>query len=724
MADAYVAKAMRACGHVVLIGVIAASVDATKSGFLQGGRQRSRIAGHASGGSENDGEALELASEGLAEVIELLSTMLKQFDEQAVSDKTNWEEYSAWSDNAETEKTDFLQDQKALVMASESSLASNKQEVAKLTGDLAELGKEIADEQKSLQGLIAMRKEEHLQFEASLADVTKTIRAVVKAQEILEGHYATTEASLGQIRARVQMALTTYASRTSLATPENERSLTSFLQGNRRGPDFLNADGSKYEKYEKQGGGKGVLGLLADLQSQLESKKQDLMGTETDARRQFEETKASKDESLKHMHKVKGEKTAKKAECEATIEQCIATLDQAKKEIEDAKVYLKDLVEDREKFSKMFSERGTTRSQERAASQAALDALQAVSAGNTAVASSAAATLLQVAMTTQAKARLRLTFSKLMTLGKEVQSPVLIQTISRLRQDYMSEDQASFYDNSKFGPVLKLLNDLIAKLEEEQNAETSQHEWCETEKDNSVASKTEREKNIQNLKQSIESLTVAIDQLKSEILFLQSEIERVEKETKEAIAIRKHEHELFLTSKTDHEEVIQAIKAALEALTGQFSFLQVGHRQQPGGSMPFEDLGGGGASAGSAMEMLEDLQTKYTEALKQLVVDENESQKEHEELLATNAQFIEDSKNDKSAKTTERRGLINDIADDKVEMKTNMLEIHEVNRYLMDLRPSCDDIRSTYEERKKRREAEISALKEALEVISDPTTMA
>merc|ERR1719380_411478 len=112
-----------------------------------------------------------------------------------------------------------------------------------------------------------------------------------------------------------------------------------------------------------------------------------------------------------------------------------------------------------------------------------------------------------------------------MTLGKQVQSPVLIQTISRLRQDYMSEDQASFYDNSKFGPVLKLLNDLIAKLEEEQNAETSQHEWCETEKDNSVASKTEREKNIQNLKQSIESLTVAIDQLKSEILFVQSEIE-------------------------------------------------------------------------------------------------------------------------------------------------------------------------------------------------------
>ena len=39
-----------------------------------------------------------------------------------------------------------------------------------------------------------------------------------------------------------------------------------------------------------------------------------------------------------------------------------------------------------------------------------------------------------------------------------------------------------------------------------------------------------------------------------------------------------------------------------------------------------------------------------------------------------------------------------------------------MNKYLQDLRPSCDDIRSTFEERKKRREAEIAALKEALEV--------
>merc|ERR1719421_1717080 len=143
--------------------------------------------------------------------------------------------------------------------------------------------------------------------------------------------------------------------------------------------------------------------------------------------------------------------------------------------------------------------------------------------------------------------------------------------------------------------------------------------------------------------------------------------------------------------------------------------------QAPGQENVFQDYNSGQAGAASAMEMLNDLLEKYSKALAELIADEEAAQKAHEELLARNAQFIEDSTNTKNAKLAERRGLLGELADHKIEIKTNMIELHEVNKYLNDLRPSCDDIRSTYEERKKRREAEISALKEALEVISDPT---
>merc|ERR1719405_122418 len=101
---------------------------------------------------------------------------------------------------------------------------------------------------------------------------------------------------------------------------------------NGRNPDFLNTDGSKYDNYEKQGGAKGVIGMLTDLREQLEAQKQDAIAKENESVRQFEATKAAKEADLSNMRQTKAEKEAKKQECEATIEQCIATIDQAEKE--------------------------------------------------------------------------------------------------------------------------------------------------------------------------------------------------------------------------------------------------------------------------------------------------------------------------------------------------------------------------------------------------------
>merc|ERR1719359_1429350 len=298
---------------------------------------------------------------------------------------------------------------------------------------------------------------------------------------------------------------------------------------------------------------------------------------------------------------------------------------------------------------------------------------------------------------------------------------MLVQLVTEIKQDYFETEQQTFFDAGAFGPVLKLLNDLITRLEEEQNAETSQHEWCETEKETSVASQQEREKNIHALKSTIESLTTEIAQLKTEILFLESEIARVQEETRIAKQIRADENAVFQQAKKDHEEVIAAIQTAIKALTGQYALIQV---KTTSHQSPFSEYKSGGAGAGSAMEMLEDLQTRYTEALTSLVTEEEEAQAAHEDLLKRNAQFLAETTATRNAKLAERRRQINELASDKEDMKVNLVELHDVSKYLQDLRPSCDDIRTTYEERKKRREAEISALKEALEVLSDPSMMA
>merc|ERR1719421_399576 len=91
---------------------------------------------------------------------------------------------------------------------------------------------------------------------------------------------------------------------------------------------------------------------------------------------------------------------------------------------------------------------------------------------------------------------------RLIQLSQKIRNPELTELATKIRQDYFSEEQKTFFDDSGFGPIIKLINDLITQLEEEQAAETSQHEWCNTEKETSVAAQQEREKNLKGLKQT------------------------------------------------------------------------------------------------------------------------------------------------------------------------------------------------------------------------------
>merc|ERR1719159_2288164 len=108
--------------------------------------------------AESSGASTEAAS-SLAEVIELLGQMLHDFDTQADEDKNNWEAYLKWSEGTEEEKNNFVQEQEALVMATEAKKSANEQQVAKLGEDILQLTSDIASTQQSLKELIQMRKE-------------------------------------------------------------------------------------------------------------------------------------------------------------------------------------------------------------------------------------------------------------------------------------------------------------------------------------------------------------------------------------------------------------------------------------------------------------------------------------------------------------------------------------------------------------------------------------
>merc|ERR550514_367015 len=690
--------------------------------------------------AQHEGRGMELSAKArssLDEVVQLLMTMLKDFDNMMAEDHKNWEDFSKWSDDTEVAKRDFQAKTEAFEMQQRALQASNENEIQTLTADLAALAQSIAETKASIVELVNLRQEEHAAHQAEMEDITKTLVAVGKAIQVMEGFYAGEKAALPEIARRVQMALTMTS---SISTASINQVTTALLQqGSRQqntNPDFLNTDGSKYDNYEKQGGQQVVMKMLEDLRVQLEQQRQSSIEKEGEAQRQFEATKAAKETDLAGMETLQEEKTLKKQECEATVEQCIANIKQAVIDIANAKEFLTNLLAERAQFQKEFDERVAMRRNEQAATQAALDALQTVSAGNTAGFIQKRALSFVQTRSRRNSAKLQATVAHMLKLGQSMHSDSLIQAATALKvptenfDNFMGDTQQSFYDASGFGPVIKLLRDLITRLEEEAAAETSQHEWCENEKTSGVETQQAREKSIKMLTAEVDTLTTDCATLKSEVEFLESELVRIARETQEAKELRAEQQKAYEIAKADHEEVIKAINAALEALSGQYGFIQIREQhkrrgpQDTGVGTPFGEYQSGGEGGASAMEMLQDLNTRYSTALEEIIATEIAQKKAHEELLIRNEQFRIDTTNTKNAKTAERRAKINRLNDAKAELKTNMVELHEVSKYLQDLRPSCDDIRSTFEERKKRREAEISALKEALEVISDPSMMA
>jgi len=671
---------------------------------------------------------------GLDQVVNILLGMMKDFRSQMEGDKGSWEAYGAWSDSEEADKTTFVQEQEALVMSKTALKSANQDAVQKLTGEISGLNGDILATKKSIAELTNLRKEESHQHKEELADLTKTIDAVNKAIEILEGHYSASGAVLSEIKKRVQYAL-------SLSDSGDQKTnvLTNLIQ--QGGPDWLNVDGGdKYGSYKSQAGGGGVVGTLNDLRSTLDQNKQESIEKENESRRTYEDTKGSKEGEISRMTEELGNKQLAKTNAESTITSCTAAIDQATHNINDGKAFLVVLRADREKFQGEFNERTVMRNDEMAATQAALDALQAVSAGAKATAGAAASAFLQL-VGGKTSHKVQKETARLVQLAQKLHSTELLQVISELTQR-----SASKYSPEGFEPVKQLLRTLIERLESEASAETSHHDWCETEKSGSEQAQRDREKTIKDLQTEVEFLTTNTAQLKTELTFLADEFDRVKSETEEATRIRNEAHEVFAKAKADHDEVIGAVEKAMEALGDKYSLLQKGeivkrknvmkartnlwakqtvkqHSQVKGKGSPFADYQSGSGAAGSATEMLEDLLSRYSAARTQLVGDEEAAVAAYKQLMATNHQFMKDTQNTLNTKMAERRGKLNKMKNAKDDLKTNFLELQELGQYLADLRPSCDDIRSTFEERKRRREAEIAALKECLEVLSDPSAM-
>merc|ERR1711956_76420 len=308
-------------------------------------------------------------------------------------------------------------------------------------------------------------------------------------------------------------------------------------------------------------------------------------------------------------------------------------------------------------------------------------------------------------------------------LAREHHSAALAQLASRVAAvlQYGSEN-----GEDPFVKVKGLIQDMIAKLEEEGQAEASEKAYCEKQVAKTKAKKEELDDDIAKLTVKIDQASSKSARLKEEVGELESELAALSKMQAEMDKIRSETHADYLTAKADLTLGLEGVRKALSVLGeyyGGAALLQGGAQfsvmmQQP--AMPATHGKATGAGQG-IINILEVCESDFAENLAKEETEEDDAQTEYDKMTQENKVMKTLKDQDVKYKTQEIKALGKALTELSADKESADTEHAAVMEYYGKIKERCIAKPETYEERKKRREAEIAGLKEALSILENET---
>merc|ERR1719305_136652 len=274
-----------------------------------------------------------------------------------------------------------------------------------------------------------------------------------------------------------------------------------------------------------------------------------------------------------------------------------------------------------------------------------------------------------------------------------------------------------------FSKVIKMIDDMVATLNREQQDDADKKEYCEMQFDTA----DDKKKAIEESKETITTLT-------GELKALNDGIVALDKQVAEATEQRKEENSDYTTLMANDSAAKELLGMAKNRLNKFYnpklykppaaSFVQVSmHKQeQEDAPPPPPEAPGGYKKKGEestgviAMidELIKELDTEMTEA----ETEEKLAQEEYEELMADSAQKRAADSKSITAKEGEKANTETALTTAEDTHTSTVKELMATEEYISSLHGECDWLIKYYDVRKEARTGEIDALKKAKAVLS------
>jgi len=648
------------------------------------------------------------AQNPLQKVIQLLGELQQKVLKEGEVEQIQYEKFAEWCKDGAVAKQYEIQAGKAKVEELSATIEKEGSTVAAMEAKIEESAKKVATNEKDLQGATEIRDKEAADFAAADADLESTIDMLSRAIGIIEKNMRGTGFIQGaQSQRDVVAALNALVQASGIQSRDKQTLAALVQQASGEDDDFLQGGAPAPKAYESQSG--GILDTLEDMKEKAVAMRNDGQKAEMNAKHAYEMLAQSLKNSIAQDQKELGEAKATKAAAEEAQSIAEGDLGMTQKELASDEHSLSHMSTDCQ--SKAADWEVSTKS--RAEELEALANARKMIEDKTGGAESRAYDFLQQRVLEKTTEKTQdvgdHVVTMLMTLGKSSGDVKLSQLAMRVHAAVQMQTGSGA---DPFAKVKGMISEMIDKLVQQAAEEASHKAFCDKEMSESQEKIADHQATIDKFSTRKDKATAAIEKLKEEIATLQSELATIAKSQADMDQMRSEQKAEFAVAKKDYEDGIEGLTMALQILRDYYAEKE-SLLQQP-------DVGTHSKASGAAtgiIGLLEVSQSDFSKLLADATVEEESAAKEYEKISQENRVSTAMKDADVKYKTKEVASLEKSVSEFTSDIEAEQTELDAVTEYYDKLKPGCIAKPMTYEERKKRREAEIAGLKEALVIL-------
>jgi len=639
----------------------------------------------------------------IRKVVSMLQAMQKKVTEEGAKEKALYEKFMCYCQTSGGKLRESVAAAQGKMPALSASIKAATEEQVQLEAELKIHQTDRAAAKTSIAEATALREKEAAAFQAekqvTTADIKQVDAAVFAISRGMAGGFLQTKGA--QILRKLASTLD--------MVDGDRQTLMAFLSG------------TQVSDYAPNSG--EIVGILKEMSDTMKKNLADATAEENEAIANYEALKAAKEKEVLALNKAIEAKMARKGDLAVSIVQMKNDLTDSEESLLEDQKFLADLEAGCGSKTQEWEARSQTRAEELVAladtikllnEDESLDlfkkTLQSPSFVQIkGVSKNQALSLIRTAREAWPRSSIDLDFIALALQGKKI----------------------------SLDKVMKMIDEMVATLEQEQKDDDTKKEYCAQQLDTSDDSKKELEAKIEGLETAIAAAEDGIAKLKEEVTVLQKDISALDKSVAEATRQRKAEHEEFTESIAANSAAMDLLHLAVNRLNQFYNpklakpiskpaetetlaqiALHIGHKEAP--PPPPETFGAYTKSEQSSgviallNRLLSELEKDNTVA----ETEEEDAQKDYEGMMKDAAEKRATDLKSIGQKMSAKAAMESELQANKESKASSTKELSATLEYIASLHSECDWLMKYHSVREEARAGEIDSLKKAKAILS------